>query len=213
MNEPRGFLIKDGDILLLSTNPFKFLYEDAISLQQASQNATVKDSEVRYARNSVLLFVVGMEALINRVYDTFVRTDLPAFVREKISDLPLDMKWYLAPIWCGNNEKETSYKVDEEPFQSFRELVKIRNSYVHPFPKKMALKIVDAKRKFVDYDDPSALLWPQTKIPKDLNHFDKNSALKAREVVDAMVELLDQFLSGKIKKDNWWLTETINKEP
>jgi hypothetical protein len=211
MNNSGDFLIKDGEQLILATNPFRFIYEDAIFLQKAAESASNRDLEARYARNSVLLFIVGMEALINRVLDCFICKDFPTFIREKIGDLPMDIKWYMAPLWCNDDPKVSTYEADKEPFQSFRELITIRNSYVHPRSKRMKLKILDAHRKIADYSDPDSLNWPQTKIPKDINHFDKKSALKAKEVVDSMIELLDGFLGGKIKKDNWWLTETVTK--
>lgn len=211
MNDQNAFLIRDGEELVLSSNPFKFLYEDALFFQKAAENATDRNLEVRYARNAVLLFVVGMEAMINRVFDCFINKGFPAFVKDKIVDLPLDIKWYMAPLWCSDDPKVLTYEADKEPFQSFRELITVRNSYVHPRSHRMKLKILDAHRKIVDYADPDTLNWPQTKIPKDLNHFDKKSALKAKEVIDSMIGLLDGFLGGKIKKDDWWVTETITK--
>ncbi len=211
MNDQNAFLIRDGEELVLSTNPFKFVYEDALFFQKAAENATDRNLEVRYARNAVLLFVIGMEALINRVFHYFIKDDFPAFVKEKICDLPLDMKWYMASLWCSDDPKALTYEADKEPFQSFRELIKIRNSYVHPFPQKWDLYVKMAQQKTVDYVDPNPLHWPQTKIPKDLHHFSKKSALKAKEVVDDMVNLLDGFLGGRIKRDDWWLTEIIDK--
>ncbi|KPL00650.1 MAG: hypothetical protein AMJ91_03900 [candidate division Zixibacteria bacterium SM23_73_3] len=213
MNEPSGFRIEDGERLVLSTNPFRFQYRDAVFFQEAAEKAVKTPLEPCYARNSVLLFVLAMEALINRVLDRHIRMDFPAFLREKFLDLPLDMKWYMAPLWCSGDTKPSTYEIDKEPFQSFRELIKIRNWYVHAKPERKPMKVISAQRGIVDYTDLNNLTWPQTKIPKDLNPFDKKCASKAKQVVDEMISLLDQFLGGKIKKDDWWLTETIDKHP
>ena len=166
--------------------------------------------ERTYARTAVLLFVLATEALINRVLDCFVREDLPRFVKDKTSQLPLDMKWYMAPLLCADETHHTTFQAGREPFQSFRELIRIRNSCVHPFPTKQSLTLLEATSEslsFISTTEP--LEWPQTKIARDAHHMDKKSASRALRVVDHMIDLLDGYLGGRIKKEGWWMAKTF----
>lgn len=209
-------IIAKGDKFNYIANPFKIHYEDANNYFETSElhkRNGHQELEARSSRLSILLYVLALEALINRILDRFCISALPNFLKdEKIYSLK--SKFYLAPVLCGCKER---FKVDREPFQSFSEFVEIRNSYVHGKISIRKTKIVSSEKTqngrtvhILDDKFPENL-WSHTQIPKDFYIMKYEDALKAKDMAKAMIDELDRIFDGKIKKNNWYLSEEMKK--
>ena len=87
-----------------------------------------------YARHAILSVVFAAEALINRLLDDFL---LPSISTKSIEKLSTFDKWIIAPFVCGKEiSVSTPFSKSKEPFQSLKELIRIRNWLVHPKPGK-----------------------------------------------------------------------------
>jgi len=216
LNNQKGIPIKDGDLFILYSNPFRFLYLAAESLiKDATQAATKNDreTEVNHSIGAIVLLLLSTEALINRVYEGFIRSKFPKWVNEEISDKwSFTMKWYFAPLLFEFRDNAKTFEVDKEPWQSFSELKKIRDYFAHPKPLSYPLTILNAEKKIMDFTEGDIPRWPQTKIPKDLNHLRVSDGQKVLETIKQMIDKLDSFMGGIIRKDNWFLTEQMHKD-
>lgn len=212
IDNQKGIPIKNGDQLVLHSNPFRFLYLAAEGLiNDAKQAATQNDrqTEANHSLGAIGLLLQFAEALINRVYEEFIKSKLPKRIYEEILDRwSFTMKWYFAPSLWGSERTEKTFKVDEEPWQSFSELKKIRNYFAHLKPLQYPHTVLNAKEKTIAGDIPR---WSQTKIPKDLNHFRASDAQKVLDIITRMIDKLDSFMDGVIKKEDWYLTEKYEK--
>jgi len=206
--------IKDGDLLILHSNPFRFLYLTAKSYIQKAEQAKLKndkESERDYSMAAIILLTLSVEALINRIYEELIRDNLPNRIYREIMDKwSPTMKWYFAPLLFGQSPDKT-FKIDREPWQSFFELKKVRDYIAHLKPLKYIMVVKDAKEKIFDFhgDIPK---WRQTKIPKDLNHFQTTDAKRVLDIIDQTIEKIDFLMQGKIKRNKWYLTEKIEKK-
>ena len=216
LNNQKGIPIKDGDLFILYSNPFRFLYIAAESLIEDAKQAATKNNqqaEVNHSIGAIVLLLLSIEALINRVYEEFIKSKFPKLVNEEIKDKwSLTIKWYFAPLFFEFRDNATTFEVDKEPWQSFSELKKIRDYFAHPKPLSYPLTISNAEKKLMDYTEDDIPRWLQTKIPKDLNHLRVADAQKVLETIKQMIDKLDSFMGGIIKKDDWYLTEQIRKD-
>ena len=198
------------------SNPFRFLYLAADSLIKDAKQAATKDdreAEVNHSIGAIVLLLLSTEGLINRVYEEFIRSKFPSWVNEEMMDKwSFTMKWYFAPLLFEFNDNAKTFEVDKEPWQSFSELKKIRDYFAHPKPISHPLTISNAEKKLVDFTKGDIPRWPQTKIPKDLHHLNFSDAQKVLETIKQMIDKLDSFMGGIIRKDNWYLAEQMRKE-
>ena len=206
--------IKDGELLTLHSNPFRFLYLTAkrcICKAEQSKLKSDKESECNYSMAAIILLLLSSEALINRIYEKFIKSKLPKTIYREIVDRwsPI-VKWYFAPLLFDHKRGRT-FEVDREPWQSFSELKKIRDYFAHPKPLRYPLTVLNAREKAVDFAQ-EVPRWAQTKIPKDLHHFRVSDAKKTLEIINQMIDQLDSFMGGIVKKDDWYLQEELKKE-
>ena len=165
-----------------------------------------------YSRHAILSAVFASEALINRVYAEFYLGKTDKGLSESIDRLPFADKWLLAPLLCGGNSSPgKTFDRGAQPFQGFRELIKIRDSLVHP---KAGL-FVDAEqdgtislgdgRKEVPYFRvlPDRHLWPQTGIPKNPFEMNPLHGEKAIHIVEGMIDCLLDLFRGVFDRE--WL--------
>lgn len=215
INFQKGIPIKDGDSFILDTNPFRFLYLAAESLIKDAEQAVTKNErqiEVNHSIGVIVVLLLSTEALINRVYECFLRSKFPRQIYEEImGKWSLTMKWYFAPLIYKSGGNNKTFDVKKEPWQSFSELKKIRDYFAHPKPAQFPFTVLDAKKKILDVNEGVIPRWPQTTIPKDLNHFRWNDAQTVLEIINKMIDKLDSFMGGTIKKDDWYLTEQMSK--
>lgn len=175
----------------------------------ANENSKLKSF---YARHAILAAVFASEALINRVFKNFYLFNGSL---ESIEKLSITDKWYFAPLLCGKLKPfEKTFDCSRQPFQDFQELIKIRNSLVHP-----KLAYIEALRK----DDNSSIrsrktgqevpwvevlkskTWGITRIPLNPFEYNNTHAEKALKILDAMTNKLKHLMQGCVTDD--WLTE------
>lgn len=194
-------------------------YNDAKMFAKWAKNR-VSDEDANpsiYARHSIISSVFASEALINRILNDFSKDKDVFNTLEKSSILD---KWYLAPYLCCDSEpSDKSFKKGEEPFQSFKELISIRNWLAHPKVEIYLNAQLDPNSTFTvgpseeDYPWLEMLKgeqWKQTKIPKNPFEIDYTHAKASIKIVDAMIEVLKEKLKGQIYEG--WLDEIIVKD-
>ncbi len=160
-----------------------------------------------YVRHAIISVVFASEALINRVLAEFAADPKVAEILEKATILD---KWYLAPILCSGNVKPESFDVGAEPYQSFKELIKIRNWLAHPQVETFLKAEVDPRSSISvatgeEYPWLEMLKgeqWPQTEFPKNPFEVSYSHADAALKILDAMIEALSERLSGQMH-DGW----------
>lgn len=164
-----------------------------------------------YARHAILSVVFATEALINRVLDEFL---LPSISTKNIEKLSTFDKWIIAPFICGKEiPVGTPFDKSKEPFQSLKELIRIRNWLVHPKPGKYldALKSDDTilmaqtGQEIPWVDTLQGGKWSQTGIPLNPFEIDENDAQKAFNILKLIVDKLLSVFNEIIDKD--WLEE------
>lgn len=220
----------------LITKPARFLLSDAdYFLRQArmcqenfakTKDASYLKLESSYSRICILICVVFLEGLVNNVLKDFqviVDHQIPDSLKRKcgldemeVSKAPLEDKIYLIPYLCDESPRfeHEFFKKGSKEFQELRELIRIRNSYVHPRPvrRKVDLEITPDRWFLVDDQFPQNF-WPLTKIPKDIYIFRHRDAAKAKSIIDNIFSKLDNFLQGRLTKDNWLERESIEFAP
>jgi len=114
-------------------NSFHYLYQDAEYLHQTALRQEVENSfeHVRLCRTALLLYILSVEGLINRAWDHFLREDLRDFLTSREEKFSLVDKWLLLPSLAKDQQPA---QCDEScyPWTHFKELIKIRNDFVHP---------------------------------------------------------------------------------
>ncbi len=153
-----------------------------------------------YSRHAILSVVYATEALINRVLDDFL---LPSLSIKNIEKLSTFDKWMIAPFVCGKEiPVNTPFDKSREPFQSLKELIRIRNWLVHPKPGEYleaqkrddTILMAQTEHEIPWVDTLQGDQWPQTGIPLIPFEIDENSAQKALDTLNSIVaELLSVF--------------------
>jgi hypothetical protein len=164
-----------------------------------------------YSRHAILSVVYAMEALINRVLDDFL---LPSLSTKNIEKLSTYDKWMIAPFVCGKEiPVNTPFDKSREPFQSLKELIRIRNWLVHPKPGEYLearkrddmILMAQTEHEIPWVDTLQGDQWPQTGIPLNPFEIDENSAQKALDTLNSIVAELLSVFHELIDKE--WLEE------
>ena len=127
--------------------------------------------------------------------------------------------WNLLPRFASGdaplNFDESSY-----PWSHFRELVRLRNDFVHPkhdrkayyralsthriepldwnqFPKEMGIRETD-------------LVYRQNRIPRDPYSILPEHVDQVKKVVDDIVNEIDRLLQGRVRAENWLGKDTLH---
>jgi hypothetical protein len=204
---------KEKYLFRTEVNGFHYLYQDAEYLMSAAKLDHVKNTfEVtRISRSAMLLYIMSLEALINRALDSFIPKPLREFVMEKEDKFTINDKWRLLPLIAGDPPIDIDFS--KYPWSHLSELVKIRNDYVHPKHNRTAYyeavstktwnhlnwKSIPKKCGVKEKD----LIYGQTKVPKDPYGFNIQHLETVKKVVDDVVEELNAIMGGKILEDNW----------
>lgn len=189
-------------------NFFYMHYRDAKKMHELS-NAEESKLKSLYVRHSIISSVFACEALINRIYDDFYLPDSGKKIIEKTN---LFDKWFCAPIVCGINKPPGMlFEINEEPFQSFKELIKIRNWLLHPkpglyFPAFASgyILVDEDKNEVIPWVDVlKGERWPQTQIPVNPFELSSSDSAKILEIVDELITKLLSVFEEVI--DEKWL--------
>jgi hypothetical protein len=165
--------------------------------------------ESYFARHCLLSAVFASEALINKVYGEFYvgKVGDDAFIT--IDKLSIPEKWLLAPKLCGAKDITQTFDKGGDVFQTFVELIKIRNSWVHP---KTGIYL-DAEHVglYISNENNYAPLlevmqgrdfWQHTKIPFNPFELNAENAKLVIQNLDAMIRQLLLMFNG-VFDDQW----------
>ena len=191
-------------------NFFYMHYNDAKKFTEwAFEN---RDGDVNpsiYVRHAIISVVFASEALINRVLAEFATDSNVSEILEKASILD---KWYLSPFLCSGNAQPVPFEKGAEPYQSFKELIQVRNWLAHPkvetflkaeLDPKSSISVGPSKEEYPWLEMLKGEQWPQTGIPKnpfEINYTHADASLK---ILDAMIDALSTRLAGQMHEG--WL--------
>jgi len=176
------------------------------------EQAKEEKSKLRsfYARHAILSFVFSIEAMINKIINDFYI--LPTG-RDSFQKLSLKERVFAAPLVCGR-DKPIGKTLDQskEPFQSFSELVDIRNWFVHP----RRGNFIDARREFGDITTTSgenvpwvetdfSKVWPHTRIPVNPFELEWKHANQALKIIDGLITEMKGLFNGLLTQK--WFDE------
>ncbi len=186
-------------------------YNDARKFAEMAEKEQSKLKSL-YARHAILSVVFASEALINRVLAEF---STPTSIRDILEKLSITDKWRIAARVCAKHpHKPKAFDNSAEPFQSFAELIRVRNWLVHPKVEQFieakhtpgeTITDIDTGDQFPWVDTLEGQRWPQTKIPKNPFELTASHARKVIEILETMVKKLQQYLGGLMTED--WLME------
>ena len=197
----------------VSLNFFYLFDNDARHLAEMAEKETSKLKSL-YARHAIISTVFASEAFINRVFDNFY---IPGGYERIERSTPLEEKWILAPLVCRTDPVGT-FDRSTQPFQSFSELVKIRNWFAHPKPGNFFPASLEQNSTITTEDGKevpwiSVLpgdIWENTRMPRNPFHLTGEHARTAIKTLQGMVAVLASFLPGKVTAE--WIQEIVFKE-
>jgi hypothetical protein len=179
-------------------NFFYLHWRDAQKLVEwADEN---RESKLRslYARHAILSCVFAVEAMTNKLVSDFYLnpTGLKSFQK-----LPLRDRLFALPLVCGIGQPVgRTLDQSKEPFQSFSELVDIRNWLVHPKGGTFigartvygSIRLANTAEDVPIIETEFGSHWPHTKIP--VNPFELTE-LHAHQVLDITRSLISEIKS------------------
>ncbi|MBZ5507595.1 MAG: hypothetical protein LAO78_19205 [Acidobacteriia bacterium] len=193
-------------------NSFHYLYQDAEYFHGVAHDPNAGFTAVRASRSAVLLYILSLEALINRALDHFAPQELREFFLAREERFSIEDKWQLLPLLAGKLG-ERHFDRSRYPWSHFAELIKLRNDFVHPKHDRAAYYEALTKSKWLplawnripDGMDikESEIVYRLTRIPRDPYAIREEHADTVKSVVDAMIVELDRLLEGRILRDDW----------
>lgn len=164
------------------------------------------------SRTAILLYIFSLEALINRALDRFLKDPVREFVMEREDRFSLEEKWSFLPKLAAD-DSATGFDESSYPWSHFRELISLRNEFVHPKHDRFAYYQALSSSRFNSLDwnrIPESLevrekdvVYRQNRIPRDPYAILPNHADQVRKVVNDMIKKLDELLGGRITEENW----------
>lgn len=116
-------------------NHFALLKYDADHLVDLARNQPNDFNNTVLARSAILLYIVSLEALINRVIEDFWPTGPGVEPKNEVLMWSTVDKWSKVPkAICGK-----TFEVGGRPFQYLKPLFQVRNDYVHAKPDTFEL--------------------------------------------------------------------------
>jgi hypothetical protein len=194
-----------SDQAYVKENPATYLVSDAtFTLECARVASDSKDDErmTRFARTTILLYAIALEAFINFVYKY---SEVPTRRWRKLS---LKDKWLRAVEECLPLQGEVvtedgviyrpgdpvdTFREEKEPFASFLELKAFRDSVVHLKPT-----FANVRRHEINSHLNREEYYPASGLPKRLQFCRVEHAETALGVYRAMTEELDRQMKGLI---------------
>lgn len=176
-----------GAIGLSRLNSYYYLRQDADLLLRLAESKPHSEmyERTQLSRTSILLYIISLEALINRALAAYLPNVMKEIVLKNEKCFGLKDKWEMLPALVTGDPSNTFDK-SAYPWSYFKELVSLRNDYVHPKSFRPAFYRFSASKTFdslqpkdvpegLAYEDDSGrisdvaektLLYCQTKIPK-----------------------------------------------
>lgn len=207
-------------LLRTEINSFHYLYQDADYLMSAAKLPQMEGTfeAQRLSRSALLLYILSLEALVNRALDHFTPAPLHDFLIDREEKFNTVDKWRLLGLTAADQKVEIDTGV--YPWSHLTELFKIRNEYVHPKHDRMAyyeMKAVD-RWEHLDWNNIPAdcglkekdLIYVQTKLPRDPYGIGVQHLETVKRVVDDTVAELDNILDGKLTESNWLRSDQMH---
>jgi len=190
-------------------NFFYLHFRDAQKFQELASEEETK-LESFYSRHAILSTIFAAEALINKIYDDFYLYDYALDIFDKMS---IKEKWIIAPLVCGLKKPVSKkFNISQEPFQSFAEIIKIRNWYVHPKPDNYVpaqktsdtISLIGENKNIPWVDTFKGKSWSQTHFPKNPFELNAKHADKATSILIEMIDELLVIFKGVFNKEWLW---------
>lgn len=193
-------------------NFFYLHWKDAQKLVQWSEEANGKLRSL-YARHAILSCVFAVEALTNKILNDFYILPNGSKYYER---LHIREKVFSLPFVCGKEHPVGhTFDVSKEPFQSFSELVYIRNWLVHPqngrfVPANRVDGLIyiagtDEELPWIETDFGHA--WPHTQIPVNPFELTGEHARKAFSLTENFINELRSIFNETVT--DRWLDEIV----
>ena len=193
-------------------NSFHYLYQDAEYFHGQAKLPNAGFAAVRAARTSLLLYILSLEALINRALERFLPEPQRQFFLDREERFSVEDKWQLLPLIVGKEGAKTFDK-SNHVWGRFTELIRIRNEFVHPKHDRPAYyeAVTTTNWRPLSWKNvpnglqvkETDLIFRQTQIPKDPYAVTGEHVDTAKEAVDAIVAELDSLLGGQITDGDW----------
>ena len=198
-------LVSSWNEVWVKENPATYLVSDAAFALECTRSANERKSEEetkRFARMSILLYAVSLEAFINFVYQY---SEVPSSTWRNLS---LRDKWLRAASEClpcqGEHKTEgaivyrpgdpiETFDQESGAFVSFLELKAFRDRAVHVKPPFVMVGH-DEVGQHLDREQ----YYPVTGLPKRLQHTRFEHAEVAAGVYQAMTQELDRQMKGTV---------------
>jgi hypothetical protein len=192
--------------VIVKDNPCSYLLADAQHMLRQAQKATRHESrltEALYARSSILLHCISLEAVIN-----FVLVYTEARSSRSLKDLSHREKWLRASldgmaaqgVFNGKNGERYkpgdhvhTFDIASRQFGIHQELMRIRNDVVHLKPSFRFTKARSLRKELKD-----TRRYPLTKVPYDISQWRHKHAENVAKHVWALVRALNGFMMGRI---------------
>jgi hypothetical protein len=189
-------------------NFFYLHLRDAQKLAEWAENEKTKLRSL-HARHAILSCVFAVEAMTNKIYADFYL--LPTG-RKSVDKLSIREKVFAAPLVCGLGQPTgRTFDQSKEPFQSFSELVDIRNWLVHPKTGNYtaarrffgSIYIADTGEDVPFVETDFGPVWPHTRIP--VNPFEL-TGVHARQALECTRQLIEEMkrLFGNLLTEKWF---------
>jgi len=187
-------------------NHYALLKHDADRMAAfASQHA---DSPLQtcFTRSAVLLYVVSLEALINRVIEDFWPASSTR-AKGDVKQWPTADKWHKVPLEiCGK-----TFDRGTVPFQYLKALIDLRNDFVHAKPDTFRV-IWEYRHDHVNNrkqlsPSPKQPKYPHIGLFKAPSEWIPQDAETVKRATEELVAGLASLLSNKIT--NQWLTSDV----
>lgn len=199
-----------------NVNCFNYLYKDAEVFHQWAIKSTEFDA-TRLSRNAMILYIISLEALANQALNAFVKEPERYFFIEKEDKFSLEDKYYILPILVNGKGAQT-FNTGSYPWSHFKELVKIRNDFLHPKHKRMAYYKAITTQNWIPLNwkeipsdagiNENEIIYRQTQIPKDPYSIKPEHLDIVKKIVDDFVDELIRLLRSKMTK-KWLHDDTM----
>ena len=207
----KGKGCKDREIFRINTDSFHYLDDDsAMYIKYAEEASKIKSyNSYRHSRSAILLYIMAIEALINRIQYTFLSQEWSKFCNTNEKSLSLKDKINLISLIFKKKPIDWSKK----PWLMLGEIIKLRNDFVHPKSIRWGYYIKEKKgyyhvqKQMLPQSKQVNVYYINTNIPKNPYAIRTEHAKIVAKIVRDTVDELDKLLNGKIKKGNWLHSE------
>lgn len=218
----------NGYIFISYLNSFHYLTNDGDCLLSLSESAPHNSTfhRVQLARTAALLYIFAFEGFLNRAIGDFLNAEdrdeaMENETRMSILD-KLDFLIENCPLSRGSLNKS------RYPWSHLKELVSLRNDFVHPKYDRLSVLEAFKGRTFVNllpnripkgllYKDRKGnskkverktVIYSQSGLPKDPYSFSVEDAKKVRRILIDNLKEVNRLLVGHIT-DKWLHNDTF----